>query len=338
MDNTHPRPARQVERGPASFAMLAGGALLAAAVLNIWTARRAERRHPPSGKFVAVEGVRLHYIEQGEGPAVVFLHGNGAVAQDWEISDVLRRTADAGFRAIAFDRPGFGWSQRPKGRRFMPEEQARLVRRACLRLGIDRPVIVAQSWGTLVAAALALDEPNYVRGLVLIGGYYFPVPRADIALFSLPAIPIFGDVMRYTISPIIGRLIAKPLYRKIFGPRPVSRRFAAEFPLAMALRPWQIRATAADTAAMIPAASHLQSRYFAISLPVAIIAGAGDQIADPRVHSARLHRQLPNSALHIVPGGGHMVHHLVPQQVVERIQAVSAEAEHKRPTEASMPG
>jgi pimeloyl-ACP methyl ester carboxylesterase len=321
------------QRGDGSWvniALATAAALGVAALFNAASARRAERTHPPQGRFVAIDGVRLHYLEQGSGEPVVFLHGNGAMAADWAISEVMARTATAGFRAIAFDRPGFGWSERPRGRDFSPEAQARLIRRACWQLGLERPIVVAQSIGTLIAMALALEAPSDVRGLVLIGGYFFPTARRDVALFAPPAIPIVGDVLRYTISPLAGHLLAPLFYKRIFAPRPVPWRFQDQFPLAMALRPSQIRATAADAAAMIPAAARLRSRYFALGVPAVLMAGTGDRIVHPGRQTMHLHRQMPNSVLNMVPDGGHMLHHLVPQQVVEAIRAVD-QARGQRP-------
>jgi mandelate racemase len=64
-----------------------------------------------------------------------------------------------------------------------------------------RPVVVGHSWGTLVALPLALDHPEAVSGLVLLSGYYHPTLRADVPLFSIPAIPFIGDLIRYTVGP-----------------------------------------------------------------------------------------------------------------------------------------
>jgi pimeloyl-ACP methyl ester carboxylesterase len=317
-----PHPYRPEGTSWLTIALASAAVLGATALLNAAAAKRAERRHPPRGRFITVEGVRLHYLEQGGGQPVVFLHGNGAMAEDWAISDVMQRAAAAGFRAVAFDRPGFGWSERPRGRDFSPEAQARLFRGACRRLGLDAPIVVGQSWGTMPALAMALDAPREVRGLVLIGGYYFPTARPDALLLSPPAIPVIGDILRYTVSPLSGYAISPLLYRKIFAPRPVPWMFRDRFPLSMALRPSQIRAAAAESALMIPAATVLWQRYFTLGVPLVLMAGDGDRIVDHRRQTLELHRQLPNSVLHIVPGGGHMLHYLVPQQVVEAIRAV----------------
>ena len=256
-----------------------GAAVLAAAALtNHALARRAERRKPPEGKFITIDGVRLHYIERGAGPVIVLLHGNGTMARDFVLSGVLDLLAKD-HRVIAFDRPGFGFSERPRGRIWTAEAQAALLHEALSgsRCGA---VVVGHSWGTLVALALALREPADVAGLVLLSGYYFPSVRADVALGSWPAVPVLGDILRYTISPLVGRLTAPMVYRKLFAPSPVARRFASEFPLELAVRPSQIRASAAETALMIPGAAGLAGHYPELTIPIAIVAGIGDKIVD----------------------------------------------------------
>src|SRR5690348_14776372 len=68
-----------------------GGAAVTTAILGTMAlmvarrARQAERDNPPTGSFLDIEGLRLHYLERGEGPPLVLLHGNGAMVQDFEI-------------------------------------------------------------------------------------------------------------------------------------------------------------------------------------------------------------------------------------------------------------
>jgi pimeloyl-ACP methyl ester carboxylesterase len=312
----------RASRGWAGAAVTAGtvaSVLTAAAVFANARARQAERRHPPRGRFLDIDDVRVHYLERGTGSPVVLLHGNGSMIEDWEISGVLDGLAATGHRVIAFDRPGFGYSARPRRRIWTPAAQAELVYVALKELGVERPTVVGHSWGTLVALALALSHPDEVMGLVLLSGYYFPTTRADVPLMSPPAIPVLGDVLRYTASPLLARALAPKLIRKVFAPAPVTRRFKAEFPMELAMRPSQIRASAAETALMIPAARQLGGRYHELRMPVGIMAGAEDQIVSVRRHSERLREELPGSELRLVPGAGHMVHHTAPEAVLELI-------------------
>jgi pimeloyl-ACP methyl ester carboxylesterase len=115
--------------GKGGTVLLAGAAALAAAaVWNNVRARRAERDHSPRGRFIEVDGVRLHYLERGAGPPVVLLHGNVVTAEDYLWSGVLDRVAKH-HRVVAIDRPGFGYSDRPKGRLWTPAQQAALLHR-----------------------------------------------------------------------------------------------------------------------------------------------------------------------------------------------------------------
>jgi len=166
---------------------------------------------------------------------------NGAMVEDMLISGIVDHAASA-YRAIAFDRPGFGHSERPQDRLWTAVAQAALFAKAFAQLGIGSPIVVGHSWGRRVALALAINHPQSVGGLVLASGYYFPTARSDVALFSPPSLPILGDVISYTVAPIIGEAIGWPLISKMFASQPVSPKFEREFPMPLALRPSQIKA------------------------------------------------------------------------------------------------
>lgn len=306
------------------WVLAAVGALVASAFVVRSKTRQAERANPPTGQFIEVDGIRLHYVERGQGQAVVLLHGNGAMVEDFSASGLLDRLG-AHYRVIVFDRPGFGHSERPRNRIWTPIAQAQLLQRALQQLEVDQPIVVGHSWGTLVALAMALEFPSYVRSLILLSGYYYPSLRLDAALASPPAIPVIGDLMRFTISPLLGRALWPVAVRKIFSPAAVSPRFAA-FPVWMALRPSQLRAAAAESAMMVPAAMTLCRRYRELAMPVVILAGAGDRIVDAQHNSRRLHDELPQSDLRITAGGGHMIHYLVPDEVRAAIDAAEERA------------
>ena len=91
----------------ASAAVVAVAALAASALVNRDLAAKAERDNPARGQFVEIDGVRLHYVERGNGEPLVLLHGNGSMIQDFESSGLLDMAA-AKYRVIAFDRPGYG--------------------------------------------------------------------------------------------------------------------------------------------------------------------------------------------------------------------------------------
>lgn len=299
--------------------------------VNHLVARRAERRHPPEGRFLEVDGVRLHYTDRGEGPPVVLVHGNMVSGHDYDTSGVAETLA-ATNRVIVIDRPGFGHSERPRGRVWTAARQAELFHRALARLGIERPVIVGHSWGTVVALSMALRHPDDTAGLVLLAGYYFPSVRVDGMMVAPVATPVLGDVLRYTVSPLLGWLTMPGLKRMLFAPARMPVRFRAEYSAAMALRPSQIRATAGDGALMVPSVLGMPEQYAGLSMPVVIVAGDGDKVVSHR-QAERLHTAIPGSVLRIVKGAGHMVHHLASKTVVEAVANVMRRSSLDKPAE-----
>jgi len=291
--------------------------LAAAALYSRRQTQDAEHRYPPIGRFLDVDGVRLHYIERGQGEPLVLIHGNGTMIQDFTVSGLVDRLADR-YRVIVIDRPGYGYSARPR-QLWTPRAHARLFQKALSQLRVQQAMVYGHSWGTLVAVALALEAPGLVRGLVLGSGYYYPTLRADTFLLSPPAIPVIGDAMRYTISPLVARAILPGMIKQVFRPAPVPERFEREFPKALMLRPLQLRAAAEDAALMTPSVMELEHHYQELTMPVTIITGADDQVVDVGRQSERLHHELPGSELIVVPGLGHMVHHLAPEAVVSAI-------------------
>jgi pimeloyl-ACP methyl ester carboxylesterase len=306
----------------ATTAMLAGLGLAASFFYVRHKVKQAEREHPPRGRFIEVDGVRLHYIERGQGPALVLLHGNAVYAEDFEKNGLIDRAAER-YRVIAFDRPGFGYSSRPRGTVWTPQAQARLLHHALQEIGVDSALVVGHSWGAMVAAAMALDVPDFVRGLVLLSGYYYPSVRLDAPVMAPPVIPIIGDLLRYTVLPLIMRLNFPLKAKRMFSPQPVSPRFR-ELPVWKLLSPKQLRATGAEALLMAPSALVLSRRYAELKVPATIIAGTRDKIVDFGHNSERLHERLAESELVLEPGVGHMTPYVNQDDIMKAIDEMAA--------------
>jgi pimeloyl-ACP methyl ester carboxylesterase len=322
MPHSSKRAAVAYSNASSSHPVAAGAAAIAAvlaasALVNRYIAKKAERSNPPTGKFIEIGGVRLHYIERGQGKPLVLLHGNGSMIEDFSSSGLVDKAAQK-YRVIVFDRPGFGHSARPRRTIWTPEAQAGLIGKALRQIGISRATVLGHSWGASVAAALALKHPEMVAGLILASGYYYPTVRGDAVFLSGPAVPVIGDILSHTVSPLLGRLIWPLAMRGIFGPSPVPKKFGG-FPKEMALRPSQLRASAAEWALMLPHAFASRKDYGRLTMPVVIIAGEDDRLVDIDKQSARLHRDVTQSTLRRVPGVGHMVHQTATDLVMSAI-------------------
>ncbi|MGU3494885.1 alpha/beta fold hydrolase [Xanthobacteraceae bacterium A53D] len=296
----------------AVLALSAGG--------NTYLGTRAERENPPIGTFLEQSGVKLHYVDVGEGEPIVLLHGNGAMIEDFKSSGLMDMVARR-YRVIAFDRPGFGHSTRPDGEAWTPGAQARLFTAALGKLGVKKAVIVGHSWGALVAATMALQAPGTVSGLVLAAGYFYPDQRVDVHIAGLLATPGLNEAVSYAVTPSLSRLLWPQVMSKVFGPDDVPGKFAG-FSREMALRPWQLEA-ATEEAGMLPeATAHTAPLYGDLTMPVSIVVGTGDRLVDPR-QSIRLHEDIPHSNLRVVPHAGHMVQQTATYELMGAIDEVS---------------
>jgi pimeloyl-ACP methyl ester carboxylesterase len=298
------------------------GVLAASAILNRQLAKKALRENPPTGRFIEVNGVRIHYVERGAGRPLVLLHGNGSMIQDFESSGLIELACE-NYRVIVFDRPGFGHSDRPRNVSWTPQAQADLFFEALEQLGVRSALILGHSWGASVAVSLALRHPQFVEALILASGYYFPTARADFLALSAPAIPGFGDVPSHTVSPLLSRIVWSLLLKVIFGPKSMPKKFEA-FPKAMAVRPSQIHASAEESALMIPNAIATSGEYGNLKMPVIIIAGVDDRLIDIDQQSGRLHDEVRHSKMHRVPRNGHMVHQTATSSVMSAINEAAA--------------
>jgi 4,5:9,10-diseco-3-hydroxy-5,9,17-trioxoandrosta-1(10),2-diene-4-oate hydrolase len=125
----------------------------------------------PEGKYADVgDGLRIHYHDQGTGPVVLFLHGSGPGASGW--SNFKRNFpffAEHGFRCIVPDTLGYGYSSKPEDREYTLDFLVSKVSALLDSLGVSRCAVVGNSHGGAMATQLALDRPELVTKLVVMG-------------------------------------------------------------------------------------------------------------------------------------------------------------------------
>lgn len=117
-------------------------------------------------RSVVVDGHRLAYIDQGQGPTLVLFHGFGGAMWQWEYQ--LAALA-SNYRVVAFDLLGAGLSDKPDIA-YRPEEVLQVVRGALDAVGIEQATLIGNSMGAGIAMGLAMTAPQRVDRLILIGG------------------------------------------------------------------------------------------------------------------------------------------------------------------------
>ena len=314
---------------PSAAAWVAGGAaaLAGAAIFNHFSARSAEAEYPPIGTLIDVDGVQVHYTDTGgNGDAIVLLHGNGSLVQDFACSGLVERLS-ANHRVIAFDRPGYGHTARPDDREWTAEAQAALFAAAARQIGVERPVVVGHSWGTLAALAWALSAPGEVEALVLLSGYFYPTLRADAMALNIAEVPVLGRIFTSALAPLQARITGPLGLKQIFSPADVPQTFMDNMPFGLMLRPSQIRASAEDGAQMPANAKRLADRYDELDLPIVVMWGDGDKLVMQDDQSVRLIEEVTTASGAVTHGVGHMIHHSDPAGVAAAILMVGRRAD-----------
>ena len=297
--------------------------VIALVAFTTWVAWRAERLVPPCGRFVTIDGVKLHIRDFGEGPAIVMLHGLASQLQTftYELTDHL----SGRYRIVLVDRPGCGYSE-PAAAGASLDIQAAIVAGLMRELGLGPAIVVGHSLGGAVALALALDHPELVAGLALLAPATRPQDDVPEALRSLA---IRSDLARWvcgwTMAVPLGAYYRDNTIRLLFGPDPEAPNFAVGAGAVLAARPLTFRNACRD---LVEAGSDLArcaARYGEITAPVGVLYGCGDRILDPEWHGRGLRKLVPDLHLEICDGG-HMLPVSDPARSARFIEAVAARA------------
>jgi pimeloyl-ACP methyl ester carboxylesterase len=249
-------------------------------------AHEAELDYPELGKRVTADGVELHYVERGRGRPVLLLHGAFGAVQDFTatVFDPLAHK----YHAIAFDRPGHGYSQRPAGEVCTPAVQARILHDALVRLGIERPVLVGFSWSGALVLAYGLAYPSDVSGIVTLNGVCYPWPGTTNPLYLVASIPILGPVFTHALVMPMGEWTSRSSIERAFDPEPVPMLFSSS-PVPLALRPDSYSANAEDIRVLKDSVREQCPHYGELRMPLVIVVAEDDQIVTPKLHSHALH-------------------------------------------------
>ncbi|MFV3126596.1 alpha/beta fold hydrolase [Niveispirillum sp. KHB5.9] len=269
------------------------------------TARRVERALPAQGKFLEVDGQRLHYLDVGSGTPLVMIHGLGGQMRHFS-HGLLAHLTDR-YRVILVDRPGSGHSTRAHDADASPGAQAAAIAGLIRALGLDRPLVVGHSLGGAVALALALDHPDCAGALALIA----PLTRAqDSVPPTFKGLIIPSSTMRWLISWTLATpmsiLHRDRVLGAVFGPDPVPADFALAGGALLGLRPVAFRSASADLMAAGAAMADLEARYGGLRLPISILYGRDDRVLDWRHHGETAQALLPGATLTLTDGG-HML-------------------------------
>ncbi|SFO48668.1 Pimeloyl-ACP methyl ester carboxylesterase [Mesorhizobium sp. NFR06] len=289
---------------------------------GVWS---IERRNPPAGEFADINGAHIHYVHipaasHADLPPVVFIHGASANLKDQMVplGPALEGRADMLF----VDRPGFGWSER--GNNETLAAQADTIAALMDRLGIDKAVIVAHSFGAAIATAFARGHPDKTLGLVFISPASHPWPGGATAwYYKLAATPVIGWLFSETLAYPAGMLRIGGATACVFSPNDVPHGYLENASIPLVLKPSAFRANARDVAQLYAYVRAASPGYREIKAPTVVISGDRDKVVYATIHSVGLGRDIPGALLVWVRDLGHKPDWIAPGLVVGAIEKVA---------------
>ena len=292
-----------------------------------WQSARIAGRFPPQGVFVDVAGGRLHLVDkmpQGEPRATVLLiHGASGNLADMMLNLGPRLLA-RGFRVVAIDRPGLGWSDRPDGAAdASPARQVQLIRQAMDKIGVIHAIVLGHSLGGMAAINFALDQTDFTQGLVLVAPVSHPWPGGIAWYYHVAAAPVAGTVFTRLFTLPIGLASVKGGVANVFAPQPVPDGFVNATGVNLVLRPASFMANAQDVAAAHGFVTLQAPRMKDIAVPTGIVTGDSDDIVLTKIHSFGSARDIPGARLTVLAGVGHAPHNSDPDAVVKVVEEVA---------------
>jgi pimeloyl-ACP methyl ester carboxylesterase len=297
---------------------------------TLWQTRRIEARYPPVGALVDTGEDVVHLVERAAvGPergTVLLVHGASGNHPDMMVA-LGSPLAALGFRTLAVDRPGHGWSSRRSGRRLSsPERQAALIRAALAGRGITQAIVVVHSLAGVLGLAMALAAPAFTRALVLLAPVSHPWPGGVDWRYTLAATPWLGWLFRRLIVLPAGLMTMQGGVRSVFAPNPTPADYIDATKLPLVLRPAHFLANSEDVVDLKACVAALAPRYGEIRAPTAIVTGDSDGVVYAHIHSLGCARDIPGATLRRLEGIGHSPHHSAPEDVIAAILEVERRA------------
>lgn len=287
-------------------------------------ATRSERQIPPSGKFIDIDGNRIHYVETGEGKPIVFVHGLGGQLHHFRHPTFPNLP---GYRLIALDRPGSGYSVRARGATARLPEQAKVVADFIRELGLEKPLLVGHSLGGAVALTVALNHPDVISGVVALAPltHMEDEIRAEFKALYIPS-KLKRWLIAHTTAVPTSLKYAPQTLDFVFGPQKWPEDYVTAGGGMLGLRPGHFYATSSDIVAIEKDLGALEKRYGEIRLPAAMMFGTGDRVLDHTRHGLPMRDIIPALDFEVLDGQGHMLQFTASERVVDLIRRTAERA------------
>lgn len=291
--------------------------------INAAPAGAAEAKYPALGKIFQVGGQQVHATDQGAGRPVIMIHGASGNVRDFtfDLTDPISQN----YRAIAMDRPGFGYSTRSdEPEAWRPAAQAAQLRAAAKAMGAENPILVGHSWGASVALAWALDAPDEVSGVVAVSGAMMPWGTLANVANSLGLNNVIVGYYNRSMTRRAENGGIEDFINRAFRPQSPPPGYIDYIGGELSIRDKTVRANGDDLANTQTSLLELSARYSDLKVPLEVVHGDRDWLIGFDQHALGIAEVAPNVHVSRLSGVGHMAHHARPDLLTDAIDRIAA--------------
>ncbi|MCH8815517.1 MAG: alpha/beta fold hydrolase [Chloroflexi bacterium] len=269
--------------------------------------------YPFESKWFESSVGKVHYIDEGSGRPILFLHGNPT----WSFlyRGIVSRLKGQ-FRCVAIDYPGFGLSVHPDGYGYTAKEHAGIVGELVDHLELQDMIVMGQDWGGPIGTSVAIERKDRVSGMVIGNSWAWKMNRMMTRVFSplMTSPPIQWAILNRNF--FVERLIPAGLTRKLskeemdhyrgVQPDRAARKGVAEFPRELiAAGPWL-----QEIEAGLPALG---------DKPLLLVWGMKDFAFSPKAFIPKWKSYFKDSVLVKLPKARHFIQEDAPEEIAKAI-------------------
>jgi haloalkane dehalogenase len=272
---------------------------------------------------VVVGGNRVHYVDEGSGPVVLFVHGNP------DYSLLYRHQIQglkSSYRCVAFDTPGFGLSEPADGFEFTPEEQACVLRDLIDQLDLRSITLVMHDWGGPIGFRAAQQRPDRFDGLVVMGTLAWPDYRRRASWWVRLMMGFLASERGRSLTLKNNLILEGPLRSEMNkGTHPPSEEIKAAYrgpftTVESRLPTWVLAHHLWSSIGDSFLTTIQQDIANLRDLRALLVFGEADRYTTPKDSLPRFERAFPNHESVVIPGAGHFFPESAPEVTTTAIR------------------
>jgi haloalkane dehalogenase len=273
-----------------------------------------EELYPFESHYADVAGSRVHYIDEGNGPPLLLLHGNPT----WSFlyREIVKGLRDR-YRCIAVDHPGFGLSSPPPGYRYTPAEHAEVLEQLVERLDLSDVTMMVQDWGGPIGFAVATRHPERFAAFVIGNTWAWPKGDPGTQLFSRLLGGAIGRRLILNRNLFVERLLPAGVRRGTL-PEAVMNAYRGPFPTPASRRPTAVFPR--EILASRPFLAEIERRLARLRDRPALIVWPTKDVAFGDRERRRWEELFADHRTVLLEGAGHYIQEDAADEIVTAIQ------------------